>query len=220
MSSDRSSLIRWLVIPGVSLGVLVLSAALSYWLTRPIQAGPPAGPPPAAEPPAAPAGPPADARARPTPGLTPPNAAPAPVLPPPSFPSPHSVVPTPPAPSGDPRRVVEVEPVIESTSGRIHADDIRAAIHAVTPLVPQCFEDAAQRNRGPETGKLRFTVEAGQEGGVMSAGELVSSTIPDPFVQACALDSLLDVHFPAPLGGGRATVVYPFEFRVPGETGR
>ncbi|WP_426749250.1 AgmX/PglI C-terminal domain-containing protein [Myxococcus sp. Y35] len=218
MSSDRSSLIRWLVIPGVSLGVLVLSAALSYWLTRPVQDTPPtAGPAPAAEPPSQP--PPA-VRQLPTPGLTPPDATPPPVLPPPSFPTPQSVVPAPPAPAGDPRRVVEVEPVIESTSGRIHTDDIRAAIRAVTPLVQQCFEDAAQRNRGPQTVKLRFTVEAGREGGVMSAGELVSSTIPDPFVQACALDSLLDVRFPAPFGGGKATVVYPFEFRVPGETGR
>ncbi|AKQ68811.1 hypothetical protein A176_005723 [Myxococcus hansupus] len=217
--SDRSSLIRWLVIPGVSLGVLILSAALSYWLTRPVhvEPPPPEPPPPVEAPPAAPQ---PDVRAIPTPGLTPPDTTPPPVLPPPSFPSSQRVVPTPPPPSGDPRRVVEVEPVIESTSGRIHADDIRAAIQAVTPLVQQCFEDAAQRNRGPQTVKLRFTVEAGREGGVMSAGELVSSTIPDPFVQACALDSLLDVRFPAPFGGGKAQVVYPFEFRVPGDTGR
>ncbi|NVJ04949.1 AgmX/PglI C-terminal domain-containing protein, partial [Myxococcus sp. AM001] len=159
-------------------------------------------------------------RIAPTPGLSPPSATPPPVLPPPGFPSARSEVPAPPAASGDPRRVVEVEPVVEATTGRIHADDIRAAIQAVTPLVQQCFEDAAQRNRGPQTVKLRFTVETGDEGGVMNAGELVSSTIPDPFVQACALDSLLDVRFPAPFGGGKATVVYPFEFRVPGETGR
>ncbi|NOK07097.1 hypothetical protein HNV27_37265, partial [Myxococcus xanthus] len=51
--SDRSSLIRWLVIPGVSLGVLILSAALSYWLTRPVHDEPlPVGPPPAEELPA------------------------------------------------------------------------------------------------------------------------------------------------------------------------
>lgn len=216
--SDRSSLIRWLVIPGVSLGVLILSAALSYWLTRPVHDEPlPVGQPPAEE---RPAPQPPDTRIVPTPGLSPPGNTPPPVRPPPSFPSARSQVPAPPAASGDPRRVVEVEPVVESTTGRIHADDIRAAIQAVTPLVQQCFEDAAQRNRGPQTVKLRFTVEAGTEGGVMSAGELVSSTIPDPFVQACAVDSLLDVRFPAPFGGGKATVVYPFEFRVPGETGR
>ncbi|GEL71059.1 AgmX/PglI C-terminal domain-containing protein [Myxococcus virescens] len=216
--SDRSSLIRWLVIPGVSLGVLILSAALSYWLTRPIHDAPlPVGPPPADE---LPAPQPSGTRIAPTPGLSPPSVTPPPVQPPPGFPSSRTDVPAPPAASGDPRRVVEVEPVVESTTGRIHADDIRAAIQAVTPLVQQCFEDAAQRNRGPQTVKLRFTVEAGNEGGVMSAGELVSSTIPDPFVQACALDSLLDVRFPAPFGGGKATVVYPFEFRVPGETGR
>ncbi|NPC83705.1 energy transducer TonB, partial [Pyxidicoccus fallax] len=118
------------------------------------------------------------------------------------------------------RRVVEVEPVIESTTGRIHPEDVRVAIQAVTPLVQQCFEDAAQRNRGPQTVRLRFTVEPRGEDGQMSGGELLESTIPDPMVQACVLDSLLDARFPAPPGGGKATVVYPFQFRAPGDAGR
>ncbi|MFP2929979.1 AgmX/PglI C-terminal domain-containing protein, partial [Pyxidicoccus sp. 3LG] len=128
---------------------------------------------------------------------------------------------SPPSPPPDSaRRVVEVEPVIESTTGRIAPEDVRVAIRAVTPLVQQCFEDAAQRNRGPQTVRLRFTVEPGEDGGAMKAGELLESTIPDPMVQACVLDSLLDARFPAPPGGGKATVVYPFQFRVPGEAGR
>ncbi|MFP2911742.1 AgmX/PglI C-terminal domain-containing protein, partial [Pyxidicoccus sp. 3LFB2] len=120
----------------------------------------------------------------------------------------------------------EAEPVIESTTGRIDSEDVRVALRAVTPLVQQCFEDAAQRNRGPQKVRLRFTVEPGApgsltaEGGQMSGGELLESTIPDPMVQACVLDSLLDARFPAPAGGGKATVVYPFEFRVPGDAGR
>ncbi|NMO21358.1 hypothetical protein HG543_41875, partial [Pyxidicoccus fallax] len=35
MTMPNRSFIRWFLIPGLSLGVLVLSAALSYWLTRP-----------------------------------------------------------------------------------------------------------------------------------------------------------------------------------------
>ncbi|MCP3139047.1 AgmX/PglI C-terminal domain-containing protein [Pyxidicoccus xibeiensis] len=215
----RGSIIRWVLIPGLSLGVLILSAALSYWLIRPAQPPlPPEAPPPEALP-TPPSGPPPEPPSEPSP----PRLEPAPVVPPPAFPSPQGTVPvpTPPASASDgARRVAEVEPVIESTTGRIDTEDVRVAIRAVTPLVQQCFEDAAQRNRGPQTVRLRFTVEPGEGGGAMKAGELLDSTIPDPMVQACVLDSLLDARFPAPPGGGKATVVYPFEFRVLGEAGR
>ncbi|MBZ4415030.1 AgmX/PglI C-terminal domain-containing protein [Myxococcus sp. RHSTA-1-4] len=208
--------IRWILIPGLSLGVLVLSAALSFWLTRP---GDVASPP--RDIPEAPGPAPEPLPGTPPSSLSPPTVGQPPVVPPPAFPSPRSQVPVPPAsePAGA-RRVVEAEPVIESTTGRIDPEDVRVAIRAVTPLVQQCFEDAAQRNRGPQTVRLRFTVEPGGEGGRMSAGELLESTIPDPMVQACVLDSLLDARFPAPPGGGKATVVYPFQFRVLGEAGR
>jgi hypothetical protein len=210
------SLIRWILIPGLSLGVLVLSAALSYWLTRPGDVTPPPHDVPEAPDPA-PEAPPGATPADPSlPALEPPA-----VVPPPPFPAPRTQLPASPAlePPGT-RRVVEAEPVIESTTGRIHPEDIRVALQAVTPLVQQCFEDVAQRNRGSQRVRLRFTVEPGGEGGRMSGGELLESTIPDPMVQACMLDSLLDARFPAPAGGGKATVVYPFEFRAPGDAGR
>lgn len=198
------TLIRWVIIPGVSLGALVLSAALAFWFTRPAPAPPP--PPPEVPAPA---------------NVEPPDAKPPPVAPPPAFPSPREparVLPTEPSPP-DPRRVEEVEPVIESTSGRIDPEDIRRAIRAVSPLMQQCFEDVAQRNRGAQEVKLRFTVEGRGEEGILGGGELLASTIPDPMVQACMLDSLLDARFSGPAGGGKATVVYPFRFRAPGEAG-
>ncbi|WP_163996287.1 AgmX/PglI C-terminal domain-containing protein [Pyxidicoccus caerfyrddinensis] len=207
------SVIRWAVIPLVSLGILVLAAALSFWLTRPVEPRPEPASPPSVE-----------AERPPDPSI-PPIEPPA-VVPPPPFPSHPSQLPTTTAPAPETpeapgtRRVVEVEPVIEATTGRISPDDVRAAIRAVTPLVQQCFEDAAQRNRGPQTVRLRFTVEGKEAEGQMTGGELLASTIPDPMVQACVLDSLLDARFPAPPGGGKATVVYPFEFRVLGEAGR
>ncbi|MCY1016577.1 AgmX/PglI C-terminal domain-containing protein [Pyxidicoccus sp. MSG2] len=211
---SNPSVIRWAVIPLVSLGILVLAATLSWWLLRPVE------PPPREATP-----PPAEAERPPDPSI-PPLEAPA-VVPPPPFPShptqlPATVTPTPTPPptATGTMRVAEVDPVIEATTGRISPDDVRGAIRAVTPLVQQCFEDAAQRNRGPQTVRLRFTVEGKDAEGQMTGGELMESTIPDPMVQACVLDSLLDARFPAPAGGGKATVVYPFEFRIPGEAGR
>jgi len=216
------SIIRWVLIPGLSLGVLVLSAALSFWLTRPVLPAPSQQAP---QPPtlASEVRPP-EPRPRPVdPSL--PDLEPPAIVPPPPFPAPRSQLPVAPAPPGT-RRVVEAEPLIEATTGRIAPEDVRVAIRAVTPLVQQCFEDAAQRNRGPQTVRLRFTVEPRGEGapggadGQLSAGTLLESTIPDPMVQACVLDSLLDARFPAPAGGGKATVVYPFQFRALGEAGR
>jgi hypothetical protein len=203
------STIRWLLIPGLSLGVLALSALLSYWLTRPIHVAPPPAEPPADAEPSAPA------------DASPPHAAPPPVVPPPAFPSPQSAAPVLPGPGpGDARRVVDATPVIESMTGRIDSGDVHRAIQAVTPLVQQCFEDAAQRNRGPQVVRLRFTVEGRDGAGQLGGGELLESTIPDPMVQACVVDSLLDARFPPPPDGGKATVVYPFEFRAPPEAGR
>lgn len=207
MAPSHRTLLHWLVIPGVSLGVLLLCALLASWFTRPTDdsaAGDTARLPPAPSPapraPELPREPPRVAAPPPAQTATPP-------------------VRTPPSRGGpgapDPRRVELVEPQVESSSGRIDAEDLRLALQSVTPLVQQCFEDAAQRNPGTQEVKLRFTVEGEGEAGKMNRGELVSSTLPDPMVQACVLDSLLDARFPAPRLGGTARVVYPFRFRAP-----
>ncbi|WP_342379079.1 AgmX/PglI C-terminal domain-containing protein [Myxococcus stipitatus] len=196
-------LIRWVALPLLCLGLLLLIAAVSWLLTRTSE-------------PLAEAEPPREAP-------SPPDIPSAPVVPPPAFPSPQSAVPVPPDPGKpDARRIVaSVEPVIESYEGDFRPEDVRAAIQAVTPLVQQCFEDAAQRNRGLQSVKLRFNVESRGGGrGQMNRGEVLVSTIPDPMVQACVVDSLLDIDFPTPSRGGRAQVVYPFVFTESGETGR
>ncbi|MBZ4400203.1 AgmX/PglI C-terminal domain-containing protein [Myxococcus faecalis] len=198
---SQSSTTRWLALPLVCLSLLLLLAALAYWLTQPTTP-----PPPPPEEPVAQAPPPA-----PTP---PPRLTPPPVVPPPAFPSPQSEVPVPEQP--DKRRVIQSEFTLEEIHGDFRPEDIEAALKAVTPLVQQCFQDAAQRNRGPQAVKLRFNLESRGEGeGRMDKGEVLASTIPDPMVQACVVDSLLDIGFKTPSRGGRATVVYPFEFRVP-----
>lgn len=214
MASSHPTVVRWLLIPGLSLGLFLLFTLGAAWLTRFTDApepSEPAAPPPRATPPRGPA-PSAPARPRAAAPAAPPPRPAAPVRAPPprdafDFDAP------------DPRRVEVVEPVVEASSGRIDAEDLRLALQAVTPLVQQCFQDAAQRNRGTQEVKLRFTVEGEGSEGKMNRGELVSSTIPDPMVQACVLDSLLDARFPAPRLGGAATVLYPFRFAAPGDAG-
>ncbi|RKG60481.1 hypothetical protein D7X30_05930 [Corallococcus sp. AB011P] len=214
MASSHRTFVRWLLIPGLSLGLFLLFALGAAWVTRftdapelPEPAAPPLAPPPRATAPA-----------------TEPSRPPAPTAPLPRPAAPVSEPARPPPPrddfdAPDPRRVEVVEPVVEDSSGRIDAEDLRLAIQSVTPLVQQCFQDAAQRNRGTQEVKLRFTVAGEGSEGKMNRGELVSSTIPDPMVQACVLDSLLDARFPAPHQGGSATVLHPFRFTVPGDAG-
>ena len=214
MASSHRTFVRWLLIPGLSLGLFLLFALGAAWVTRFTDA--PALPEPAAPPPAPP--PRASAPApEPSQPAAPTAPLPSPAVPahePPRAPPPRDDFDAP-----DPRHVEVVEPVVEASSGRIDAEDLRLAIQSVTPLVQQCFQDAAQRNRGTHEVKLRFTVEGEGSEGKMNRGELVSSTIPDPMVQACVLDSLLDARFPAPHLGGSATVLQPFRFTVPGDAG-
>ncbi|NBD07693.1 MULTISPECIES: AgmX/PglI C-terminal domain-containing protein [Corallococcus] len=216
MAPSHPTLPRWLLIPGVTLGLFLLFALGAAWVTRFLdraqEQDEPAEPPRAA-PPRTPAPPPESPRAETH--AEPPPLPTAPVREPTRAPPPPRGGPDAP----DPRRVEWVEPEVEATSGRIDAEDLRLALQAVTPLVQQCFQDAAQRNRGTQEVKLRFTVEGEGADGKMNRGELLSSTIPDPMVQACVLDSLLDARFPAPHLGGSATLVYPFRFGVPGDAG-
>ncbi|MBN9688028.1 MULTISPECIES: AgmX/PglI C-terminal domain-containing protein [unclassified Corallococcus] len=214
MASSHRTLVRWLLIPGLSLGLFLLFTLGAAWVTRFMDA--PMPPEPAAPPPALP-----PRASVPAPEPTRPAVPPAP-LPRPEAPvrePPRALPPREDFDAPDPRHVEVVEPVVEASSGRIDAEDLRLAIQSVTPLVQQCFQDAAQRNRGTQEVKLRFTVEGEGSEGKMTRGELVSSTIPDPMVQACVLDSLLDARFPAPHLGGSATVLHPFRFTVPGDAG-
>jgi hypothetical protein len=99
-------------------------------------------------------------------------------------------------------------------------EDIRAAIQSVKPLVRECFMDVAGRYPGPQTVKLRFTIVASGTGGRFQDGEVVESTVQDPFALACFLEALTDVQFPAPRGEGVVTVTYPFHFEPASDAGR
>jgi hypothetical protein len=102
----------------------------------------------------------------------------------------------------------------------VDKEDIRRAIQTVVPLIRQCFLDVAERYPGPQTVKLKFTIEGQGLTGHFRDGEVVDSSIQDPFALACFLDSLLDVRFPPPRGGGKVTITYPFTFQPGGDAGR
>ncbi|MFL5348073.1 MAG: AgmX/PglI C-terminal domain-containing protein [Hyalangium sp.] len=216
------SILFWVLIPFVSL------CALALWLTRPTSSSEPR-----------PAEPTERAERLPPPSVLP--SAPSPQLPvQPPLPSPRSPPPSkapaapPPSarifgegstlpsrsPPPPPITIPEAEPRREAETGTVDKEDVRRAIQTVVPLIRQCFEDIAERHSGPQSVTLKFTLEGQGLTGHFRDGEVVDSTIQDPYALACFLDSLLDVRFPAPRGGGRVTITYPFRFEPGSDAGR
>ncbi|KFE65303.1 AgmX/PglI C-terminal domain-containing protein [Hyalangium minutum] len=188
------SVLFWVLLPFVGL------CAVALWLTHP--AAPPS--------PAAPVEPQPSVR--------------APAPPPPSVPQSRtfgegSTLPSrsPPPP---PITIPEAEPREQASSGTVDKEDVRQAIQTVVPLIRECFQDVAERFPGPHTVTLKFTIEGQGLTGFFRDGEVVDSTLQDPFALACFLDSLLDVRFPAPRGGGKVTITYPFHFQPGTDAGR
>ncbi len=124
------------------------------------------------------------------------------------------------SPRPPPFTIPEAEPREQASEGSVDKEDIRRAVQTVVPLIAQCFQDVAERYPGPQQVTLKFTIEGQGLTGHFRDGEVVDTTIQDPFAQACFLDSLLDVRFPAPRGGGRVTITYPFRFEPTPDAGR
>lgn len=125
------------------------------------------------------------------------------------------------SPPPPPVSIPEAAPRQEASEAPpVDKEDIRRAIQTVVPLIRQCFLDVAERYPGPQTVKLKFTIEGQGLTGHFRDGEVVDSSIQDPFALACFLDSLLDVRFPPPRGGGKVTITYPFTFQPGGDAGR
>lgn len=133
----------------------------------------------------------------------------------PEPPTPPRAVPAAPEQAAPPPRELDEEPVPEPPPGTWDKEDVRVALQSVQPLVQECFLDAAVRHPGSQTVKLRFTLEARGEHGSFRGAEVVESTVQDPFVLACLLDTLADAQFSAPPGKAPLTLTHPFEFRPP-----
>ncbi len=96
----------------------------------------------------------------------------------------------------------------DTPTGMVDKERIRTAIKSVKPLVKQCFHDVQQRYPPPQKVVLSFTLR----GSELADGKLVESTIADPMVEACVLDSLLDARLTAPDDAEAITLTYPFRF--------
>jgi hypothetical protein len=77
----------------------------------------------------------------------------------------------------------------------------------------ECLADGAVRRPGPQTVKLRFTLEARGARGHFQHAEVVEGTVQDPFVLACLLDTFADTQFSASPGKAPLTLTQPFHFR-------
>jgi hypothetical protein len=217
------SILLWILVPFVGL------CALALWLTRPKESAPTPEPTPSPQrvttPSAAPSPPSAAPRApvgAPTPPspAAPPSNAPAAPAPPSARTFGEGATLPSRSPPPPPVNIPEVEPRQEAVSPSVDKEDVRRAIQTVVPLIRQCFQDVAERYPGPQTVTLKFTIEGQGLTGHFRDGEVEDSTLQDPFALACFLDSLLDVRFPAPRGGGRVTITYPFHFDPRPDAGR
>ena len=124
--------------------------------------------------------------------------------------------PAPPPPGESPPDALgeaALEPGDAGVPGTVDRDALRAAVAGAQPLVRQCFLDVTERYPGPQSVRLRFTLEAQGGGGRVRDAEVAESSIQDPFLLACFVDALEDVQFPAPRGGS-VTVTFPFRFRA------
>jgi len=93
-------------------------------------------------------------------------------------------------------------------------EQIKAAIHAVTPMVQECYEQRLQENQSLQ-GKavLQFTIVAKDGQGQIDDGEVKSSSLGDLRLETCLLHQLTKARFPMPQGDGKVTVSYPFTFK-------
>ena len=98
--------------------------------------------------------------------------------------------------------------------GLINGEQIRVAVAAVEPLWTQCFEDAKERYTGPQLATVKFTLKADGADGRFESGELVDTTVDDPWVKSCLLESLLDAKYTAPANSSELVVQYPFYFEA------
>jgi hypothetical protein len=98
--------------------------------------------------------------------------------------------------------------------GTLDKEEIQAAIRSVTPAIKGCYEEGLKRT--PDlAGRVvvQFVIAGGDDDvGFVRSGEVSESEADSVFFEACVLQKVSDVEFPAPGGGGVVTVRYPFNF--------
>lgn len=91
-------------------------------------------------------------------------------------------------------------------------DQIEPALHAHAEQFEQCYALALE----PPTGRVLITVSIDSEGSVSRAG-VSNSTLGAQPVEDCLVESIFEVDFPEPRGGG--VVVFDFPMRFNPEDG-
>ena len=104
----------------------------------------------------------------------------------------------------------------DTPTGTLDKDYIQARIREdLVPIAKECYESALEDD--PKlAGKIVMTFGiAGDEevGGVVDEAAVdPTSTLTHPALGECMRESMMSLSFPAPEGGGRVAVTYPFEF--------
>jgi hypothetical protein len=104
--------------------------------------------------------------------------------------------------------------------GTLDKDYIQARIaEDLVPIAKECYESALEDD--PKlAGKIvmQFGIAGDDEvGGVVDEASVdPSSTLTHPALGECMRESMMSLSFPAPQGGGRVAVTYPFVFSPDG----
>jgi len=101
----------------------------------------------------------------------------------------------------------------EEKKASLGREEIRAAVRAVLPKVKVCYESALEHDPALSgTVKVALEIEAVDGKGKVVSGEVPDSETRSPFFEACVLETVANVEFPAPEGEGKLKVTYPFRF--------
>ena len=99
--------------------------------------------------------------------------------------------------------------------GTLDAEYIRAAIQELKPLLAECYELAREEQTDLE-GRLVVQFEIVGEpdvGGIVETSAIdEASDLRHPVLDECVRETMYTAELPAPEGGGRVTVRYPFNF--------
>jgi Ca-activated chloride channel family protein len=105
---------------------------------------------------------------------------------------------------------LEVQPRHSEVMGSLDVDLVRRYVKRNLPAVRACYDKALALQPGL-SGKLVLQWTIGADGKVRKAS-VTSSTLGNPAFEACVLKLVEGWTFPAPAGGGEATMNYPMVF--------
>lgn len=92
--------------------------------------------------------------------------------------------------------------------GSLSADPIREVIRAAFPQVTACVTEAERAGANPSgTVTIRFLIVSD---GSVAGGQIAGTTVSSRAMACCILQHVAALRFPAPDGGGRVSVTYPW----------